>query len=312
MPTASSPASEPTRRKIAVQKRDLQVLDVFRAVRFADTATLAAILTPHPFPNSQRLRLRLPKLQRLGLIDRPARRITVSEKIEIESESIGRGRPQDIWALAQKGADVLQMPGDWNRNNGRLRPGAFAHPLTIARIFAVLRAAAVKGRIGIESWQGENVFRDRVAVNGMVLPVVPDATFEISTPARKSFRAFLEVDNSTEPLVRRNWDQSSFYKKCVAYQAYWKRVLKPHGEGAIVVLTVARTAEAAERLRATAARVDDGRQGWNLFWFTSEAEMPLAEPERFLFEPIWTTGGGRRWSIFPHSQAVHTPSALAL
>lgn len=312
MLSALSAASEPTRRKGAVQKRDLQVLDVFRAVRFADTATLAAILTPHPFPNYQRLRLRLPKLQRLGLIDRPARRIKISEEFEIEGADIGRGRPQDIWALAQKGADVLGLPGDWNRNNGRLRPGAFAHPLAIARIFAVLRAAGARELINIESWRGENTFRDRVAVDGMLLPVVPDATFEISTPARKVFRAFLEVDNSTEPLVRTNWDQSSFYKKCVAYQAYWKRVLKPHGEGAIVVLTVARTPETAERLRATAARVDDGRQGWNLFWFTSEAEIQLGEPERFLFEPIWTTVSGRRWSIFPHSQPVHTPSALAL
>jgi len=307
-----SAANQPTRRKDTVQKRDLYVLDVFRAVRFADTATLAAILTPHPFPNHQRLRLRLPKLHRLGLIDRPARRITVPERIELEDEISKRGRPQDIWALAQKGADVLRLPGDWNRNNGRLRPGAFAHPLTIARIFAVLQAAATREFIGIESWQGENVFHARVAVEGRQLPIVPDATFELTAGSGKAFRAFLEVDNGTEPLTRSTFDQSSFLKKCIAYHAYWKRVLRPHGEGETVVLTVAKTPAGAERLRRTAARVDDGSQGWQLFWFASEQDFSVSAPDRFLFDHIWKTTSGEKWAMFPRPQLVHTKDVATL
>jgi hypothetical protein len=43
-----------------------------------------------------------------------------------------RGRPQDIWALAQNGARVLELDEtDFNRNNGRLRHSSFAHPLMI-------------------------------------------------------------------------------------------------------------------------------------------------------------------------------------
>ncbi len=304
-------ANKPTRRNGAIQKRDLQILDVFRAVRFADTATLAAILTPEPFPNPQRLRLRLPKLHRLGLIDRPARRIAVAERIELEDENNKRGRPQDIWALAQKGADALRLPGDWNRNNGRLRPGAFAHPLAIARVFAVLRAVAARDLISIESWQGESVFHARVAVEGRQLPIVPDATFELTAGGGKAFRAFLEVDNGSEPLARSTLDQSSFLKKCIAYHAYWKRVLRPHREGETVVLTVAKTRASAEKLRRTAARVDDGSQGWQLFWFASEQDFSVAAPERFLFDHIWKTTSGATWAIFPEPQVVHTSDAVA-
>ena len=307
---ATAPTTIAARRaKPLIQKRDLEILDVFRAVRFADTATLAAILTPDPFPTAQRLRLRLPRIERLHLIDRPARRLAAAEFV-IEGDKPNRGRPQDVWALAQRGADLLQMAGDWNRNNHRLRPGAFAHPLAIARVFALLRVAAARGWIGIETWQGENVFRDRIAVDGRQLPIVPDATFEIAAGGRR-FRAFLEVDNATEPMTRSTFDQSSFLKKCVAYHAYWKRVLRPHGEGETVVLTVAKTPAGAERLRRTAARVDDGTQGWQLFWFASEQDFSIATPDRFLFEHVWRTTSGEAWAIFPRPQVVHNGHAIA-
>jgi hypothetical protein len=297
--------------KKVLQERDLAVLDVFSAVRFIDTTSLSAIVTPEPFPTHQRLRLRLPKLERLRLIERPARRLRNSAEFVVEGEKPTRGRPQDIWALAQKGAELLQLGGDWNRNNHRLRPGAFAHPLAIARIFAILRVAVTRGLIDIENWQGENVFRERVSVNGRQLPVVPDATFELTADGSKPFRAFLEVDNATEPMTRSTFDQSSFLKKCVAYHAYWKRVLRPHAEGETVVLTVAKTAAGAERLRRTAARVDDGSQGWRLFWFTSEEEFSLAAPERFLFDHIWKTTSGDAWAIFQR-EVMHTATRAAL
>lgn len=307
----TSPPAETKQVAPIVQKRDLEILDVFRAVRFADTATLAAILTPAPFPNSQRLRLRLPKMERLRLIDRPARRIAGETEFVIEGDKIARGRPQDIWALAQRGADLLRVAGDWNRNNHRLRPGAFAHPLAIARIFALLRVAATRGWIEFESWQGENAFRDRIAVDGRQLPIVPDATFEIGAAGGKRFRAFLEIDNATEPMTRSTFDQSSFMKKCIAYHAYWKRVLRPHGDSGTVVLTVAKTPAGAERLRRTAARIDDGRQGWQLFWFASEQDFSLTTPERFLFEHIWRTCSGEAWAIFSRPQVVHNNDRFA-
>lgn len=307
MPASSSVTNETK----VLQKRDFAVLDVFTAVRFIDTASLSAIVTPDPFPNHQRLRLRLPKLERLQLIERPARRLRNTAEFAVAGENADRGRPQDVWALAQKGADLLKLAGDWNRNNHRLRPGAFAHPLAIARIFAMLRVAVTRGLIDIENWQGENVFRERIAVQGRQLPIVPDATFELTTDGAKPFRAFLEVDNATEPMTRSTFDQSSFLKKCIAYHAYWKRILRPHGEGETVVLTVAKTPAGAERLRRTAARVDDGSQGWQLFWFASEQDFSVEGPERFLFDHIWKTVSGEAWAIFPKPHVVHSAGVAA-
>ena len=305
MPATSSS----TRATVVLQKRDLQVLDVFRAVRFADTETLATILAPDPFPSAQRLRLRLPKLQRYGLLDRPARKIDPSE-IQIEDDGRKRGRPQDIWALAQRGADLLELNGDWNRNNRRLRPGALAHPLAIARIFALLCAEARSGRIQLLNWQGENAFRDRINVNGRILPIVPDATFEIGAAGPRSFKAFLEIDNSTEPLTRTDWNQSSFFKKCAAYWGYWKRILKPRGDGNFVVLTIAKTARAADRLRGTAAKADDHQAGSNLFWFTSDEEL-LSCSQALLYRPIWTTAAGQSRAIIPN-HTLSTQRALPI
>lgn len=299
-----------TRTTVVLQKRDLQILDVFRAVRFADTETLATILAPDPFPNAQRLRLRLPKLERCGLLDRPARRVEPNE-IQIEDDGRGRGRPQDIWALAQKGADLLELNGDWNRNNRRLRPGAFPHPLAIARIFALLCAEARSGRIQLVSWQGENTFRDRVNADGRILPIVPDATFEIGAAGERSFKAFLEIDNSSEPLTRTDWNQSSAFKKFVGYWTYWRRVLKPRGDGNVVVLTIAKTARAAERLRATAAKADDRQVGSNLFWFTSEEEVASCS-QALLYRPIWITAAGQRRTIVPNHTLSTQPALPAV
>src|SRR4051794_28803436 len=122
------PNASATSGRKTIEKRDLAVLEVFLSVRFIDTATLSTVLTPEPFPNHQRLRLRLPRLERYRLIARPARHLATAAEFVVVGDKRRRGRPQDIWALADKGAALLEIAGDWNRNNRRLTPGAFGHP----------------------------------------------------------------------------------------------------------------------------------------------------------------------------------------
>lgn len=63
-----------------------------------------------------------------------------------------RGRPQDVWALAQRGAEAraLADAADWNRNNGRLRHSSFAHPLMVTQVYATFPILAAKEVIVLE------------------------------------------------------------------------------------------------------------------------------------------------------------------
>jgi hypothetical protein len=298
-------------QSLQLTERDRRVLDFFGAIRFAGTSHLAGALVPDQFPTEEKLRRRLRKLAQMGCLDRPARRISPARlsEFEITGEERPRGRPEDIWALAQRGADVLKLPGDWNKNNGRLRSSAFPHRLMISRVYSTLMLAAASGLITLDQWSGENEWRGRVAVDGDSLPLIPDGVFIVSdNRSDAEAMAFLEADNSTEPLRRTTMVQSSFFKKCVAYWQYWNDEIRPRHES-MIVLTVAKTAERAEALRITAKAVDEEGRGLNLFWFTHEPAWEIATPDKFLYQPIWTTAGGETRALFqvPQAEITATP-----
>jgi hypothetical protein len=265
-------------------------------VRFAETSQLAALFVPRSFPTEEKLRRRLRRLARLRYVDRPARRIAPARSPEfvVFDDKRPRGRPEDIWALAQKGADILRVSGDWNRNNGRLRSSSFSHPLMITRVYVTLKVAAERKLARLDRWMGDSEWRGRINVDGEVLPLVPDAVFLLSDgEGRREELIFLEADNHTMPLERRGFSQSSFRKKCIAYWQYWADELRPQKES-MLVLTVAKTPERAEALRRTAAQTDAEGRGLNLFWFTSERAWNVTSPECFLYKPIWTSAAGNR------------------
>ncbi len=66
----------------------------------------------------------------------------------------------------------------------------------------------------------------------------------------------------------------------------------------MIVLTVAKTAERAETLRQTAKTVDEQGRGLNLFWFAHEPAWEIAKPDKFLYEPIWTTANDEHRALF--------------
>ncbi len=292
-------------QSLQLTERDRRVLDFFPAIRFAATSHFAGALVPEQFPTEEKLRRRLRKLALMGYLDRPARRISPERltEFEVTGEERPRGRPEDIWALAQRGADVLKLPGDWNKNNGRLRSSSFPHRLMISRVYSTLMVAASSGLVSLDQWMGENAWRGRVSVDGESLPLIPDGVFIVSDHRSDAeAMVFLEADNSTEPLRRATMTQSSFFKKCVAYWRYWIDEIRPRHES-MIVLTVAKTAERAEALRLTAKAIDEEGRGLNLFWFTHEPAWEIATPDQFLYRPIWTTAGGETRALFQVPQA---------
>jgi hypothetical protein len=201
-----------------------------------------------------------------------------------------------VWALGTRGAELLELAGDWTRNNSRLRPASFPHALGITKVFLTLKLAALRGMIEIDEWRPENQFREAVTVNGERLTVIPDATAVIGdNRTDRETTIFLELDNGTAPIERSTFAQSSFSRKTVAYQAYWQTVVRPQ-HGAMVVLTVARTPERAFALRiATATKIPHPP---NLFWFAALPNWEITAPERFLYEAMWHTAGDEARALF--------------
>jgi hypothetical protein len=275
--------------------RDRDLLALFRHIRFAETRQLADAIIPALFPSYQTLRVRLGKLGRAGLLDRPGRRI-LPDPYAVASDGRTNGRPQDIWALGQRGAALLDLRGDWKRNNTRLRPVSFPHALGITKVFLTLKLAAFRNLIDLDEWIPENQFRETVIVDGERISMIPDATARIADRrSDRETRTFVEVDNGTAPIERSSFRQSSFGRKTAAYQTYWETEVRPQ-HGAMVVLTVARTPERATALReATGAKHPYPR---NLFWFAAVTDWPITNPERFLYEPMWQTGGGDSRALF--------------
>src|SRR5262249_31566239 len=122
-------------------------------------------------------RVRLHALATANYLTVPAIRQPEGGAYALADEKRPRGRPAHIWALGQAGATVLRLPGDWNRNNGRLRPSAFAHPLMVTHVRLTLERALRAGLIDLEYFHGENAWRTEVDLDaGRRAAVVPDAS----------------------------------------------------------------------------------------------------------------------------------------
>jgi len=85
--------------------------------------------------------------------------------------------------------------------------------------------------------------------------------------------------------------------------AYWQfRVDKRHTEmfgiKAFRVLTVCKSLERANNLRDLSTQADPKRTGSFMFWFTTEENYNIKQPQRVL-DKIWQTAGDSKWhSLF--------------
>lgn len=278
---------------------------VFADVRFATTAMLREILVPDPFPSADAVRLSLPRLQRQGLLDRPAtfRSAERSSHFVLGGTGAVRGRPLDIWGAGKAAPKLRRSSAEQRRNNRRLKPGSFEHPLMIAHVYTTLRVAAREGLITLDRWIPENAFRTTVNAEHTILPVQPDGTFEITEgcDGERYVFAYLECDTTSEPYTRSDLEQSSFLKKALAYQTLWQQAFRPKQEP-LLVLTVTKTASAAKSLAMVPTLIDPRRIGLDLFWFTSIDRWEFSDPEGFLHAPIWTTPSGRELALFPQAR----------
>ncbi len=291
-PTAKRASHEPT-------PRDLEVLRLFATFRLVTSEELE-LLTREHFPSPYVLWRRLNWLWKAGHLTRPEQQRHRFPR--------ARGSMRHIYALGSKGADELRRAGyklpaiDFDQKARARKPSSFDHPLLIARFLTCLLLALKKRpELTLIELLPDRAFRREVAVGTESIALEPDGVVTIRDGDGERLSIMLEADRGTEPLMRRDFRQSAFWKKARAYLGYWSdraRVEEDLGGPEFVVATVCETENRVSSLRELLREADPEKRGTDLFWFTTAAELRFEEPERLLADGIWMTAAGNRGSLF--------------
>jgi len=156
-----------------------------------------------------------------------------------------------------------------------------------------LTAAAQKARDPFH-WHVNVSTRHRVGI-------IPDAVFGLEytdlPEGRNRAWFFLEADRGTMPVMRQNLDQTSFFRKMLAYEATWTQRLHSTrlGLSRFRVLTVTNSPERARHLAEACAQLERGQ---GLFLFSDIAAVQSAD--KLLHLPFQTGRSGERTSLSEH------------
>ncbi len=171
----------------------------------------------------------------------------------------------------------------WGEKNRAVKGIFLEHAILVSDIMVAMELACRQAHIRLlnaEELQRDGeaerqLFRWRVNLqNKLKLSVVPDRVFalEMPGPSGSSNRSifFLEADRGTMPVTRRNFSQTSFYRKLLAYEATWLHGLhrSQFGFNRFRVLTVTTSAARVQSLVEACAQL---KSGHGLFLFTDRS-----------------------------------------
>ena len=221
-----------------------------------------------------------------------------------------------VYALGNAGARVLFETGaadqtsiDWTWKNRSAGRSFIEHTLLVAGCdvavecatrerddIVVLGAEQILANAPEATRKAKNPFRLSVTtkVNGekVDLALVPDGVFGLDFLAeRKRKYFFLEADRATMPVVRSNLEQTSVFRKLLAYVAgggSGNAFGKHFGIGNFRVLFVTTSAERTATIIAALKTATNG-EGSRQFLFTDRKAMQSSEDFLSL---VWLTGKG--------------------
>jgi hypothetical protein len=101
---------------------------------------------------------------------------------------------------------------------------------------------------------------------GIKCSVIPDRVFGLESNGQRCWY-FLEADRATMPVTRGNLNQTSFFRKLLAYETTWTQNIhrRDFGIHRFRVLTVTTNSERVQGMIAACQRLKQGR---GLFLFT--------------------------------------------
>jgi hypothetical protein len=282
-------------------QRDLEILRLVAEHRFVRSTHLISLL------GGSRVNLlrRLQKLYHHGYLERPHCQIDYYHK--------GGTRPM-VYGLASRGAGRLRRDLDipfhrmgWDRpsrfqeNPGRL---FLNHALLITDIMVTVELAC-RETLGTRVLSADQIpnagsplpqsplFKWNVKVKGhRSLGIIPDKVFGLEfsggTEGRNQIWFFLEADCGSMPVIRKRLDQTSIYRKLVAYAESWTQKVhtEKFGLSRFRVLTVTTSGERSHDMAEAAKKLE---RGHGLFLFT-DSETLMAAPD--VFKHLWQAVNG--------------------
>lgn len=200
------------------------------------------------------------------------------------------------YGLGNKGAAWLKrdlsLPYhklDWKRKNhvGRV---FLEHALLVSDIMVAVELAC-RNRKDVRLLAADDLnipkmrepFQWKVNI-GIKCSVIPDYVFGLEFNGQRCWY-FLEADRATMPVKRGNLNQTSFYRKLLAYETTWKNTIhsRDFGIHRFRVLTVTTN---SERVQGMIAACEKLKQGRGLFLFTDTESLQL-QPDIFALR--WQT-----------------------
>ncbi len=288
--------------------RDLEILRCVAAHRFLRSSQIAALVGG----SARQVLRRLQLLYHHGYLDRPAAQIDYYHR--------GGGSQEMVYGLASCGAgrlrrdlDIPFSRMDWSGRNKRAGRLFLEHALMVSDIMVALELACRK-RPDIRFLTADDiplpaaVLKTREPFHWHVnvstrhrVGVIPDAVFGLEyaelPEGRNRAWFFLEADRGTMPVMRQNLDQTSFFRKMLAYEATWTQSIHRTRLGLprFRVLTVTISPERAANMAAACGALERG-QGLFLFGDTSA----LLSGHALLEHPFQTARHGEHTSLSEH------------
>jgi DNA-binding Lrp family transcriptional regulator len=248
---------------------------------------VVALLDTSPQQVLRRLKL----LYHHGYLTRP--------RAQLEYYQRGGTRPM-VYGLSNKGEKLLgrelgiTVSGNKNDDVGRM---FLEHAILVSDVMVAIELACrnsgnvrllYEDQLALRSKQTQFQWRVKVNDHGVTLGVVPDRVFalEYADHGGEMQRVyfFLEADRGTMPVVRSGLQQTSFYRKLLAYEATWTQKVHQRKLGIhrFRVLTVTTNAMRVTSLLEACSRL---KRGHGLFLFADRTVL-----EKNPFSPVWQCG----------------------
>jgi len=296
-------------KSIQITDRDVEIIRSVNQHRFLTSDQIVYL-----FSGSKQLRMRLTQLWRNGLLDRPT--------IQVERYRAGGGSRPTVYALGNKGADLLNSVDglrraqiDWTGKNREVGHVFLEHALRIADFLLKLEVS-VREIAGLELITFDDILANappetrrkrnpagwKVSIpvgNTLVeTSIYPDAIFGVrnttATADRQEMFFFLEIDRATMPVMRSDLRQTSFHKKLLAYhhsRKLWRldRTTAPYKFVNAKVVSVTTSPERIESFIEASKRATDVAGGTGRFLFI---DFPSIDAPTNLFELTFQNGKG--------------------
>jgi hypothetical protein len=244
--------------------RDGEILKYVHRHRFLRSDHLAALTTGSP----QQMLRRLQRLYHHGYLDRPPCQIDYYQSGS-RRMAYGLGNKGAAWVKRSLLPSFRQLHWQRKHHVGRL---FLEHALLISDIMVALELAC-RNRTDIRLLSPEDLHLPKLRepfqwdVNiGDKCGVIPDRVFGLELGNQRCWY-FLEADRATMPVTRGNLDQTSIYRKLLAYEATWTQDIhrREFGIQRFRVLTVTTNSERVRGMIEACRRLQHGR---GLFLFT--------------------------------------------